>query len=235
MQLFEIIGWIGVLLCIGLHIPLSIRFFKIFKGKERIYDEFPLQFLFGALSSEFWACYWTRQNNFIPFLEAMIQFTCSESFLVIYLYIYSEKKAIKYIFFLLAISLLLFGVYYISVIMIPRFYIVGIFALLANIIFYFLCIEKENTNLNRGKGNLISGSLVSFSFMISWLLFGLLIRDIKLIITRSLGVLLCMFNSGVLAVSLFKRTKKYGNKYKSDNIDNDNENDNENEKELEDL
>ena len=227
MQLFEITGWIGTLLCLGIHIPVSIRFYRIFKGKERIYDEFPLQFLFGALSTEFWACYWTRQNNFIPFLQSIMQFTFSEAFLVIYLYIYSEKKAIKYIFFLLAVALLLFGVYYISIIMIPRFYIVGILALLSNCIFYFFSIEKENNNIN--KGNVISGSLISFSFMISWLLFGLLIKDFKVIITRSLGVLLCMFNSGVLAVSLFKKTKKYGDRSKSDNIDN------ENDKELEDL
>ena len=229
MQLFEIIGWVGTLLSIGIHIPVSIKFYKIFKGKERIYDEFPLRSLFGALCSEFWACYWTRQNNFIPFLESIIQFTFSESFLVIYLYIYSEKKAIKYIFLLLAISILLFGVYYISVIMIPRFYIVGILALLSNVIFYFFSIEKENNHIN--KGNLISGSLMTFLFMISWLLFGLLIKDFKVIINRSLGLLLCLFNSGVLAVSLFKKKKNIGDKLKLDNIDNDNEND----KELEDL
>lgn len=207
MQLFEIVAWIGTLLSFGLNIPSCFHYWNIFKGKAITYDEFPFKLMFRSLSSEFWACYWTRQNFFLPFISSIIQLTFSEIFLVIYFYIYSEKKCIKYIFLILAASVILFSIYYISIILIPHFYIVGILALLSNLISYSFSIEKENSN----KVSIISGSILTFTYLISWLLFGLLVKDFKVILNSVLGLVICLINNGVLAISHFKEKKKnYG-------------------------
>ena len=211
MDLPTIISWIGTVIGIILNISPIVMFYSIIQGKNKIEIVPESMLIFNILCSSLWACYWYLQvDKFVPFFSSAFGLALSEIFALIYLFFLADKSWKKYLFFaFLEINLVLEFNYGLLVVL-GDYITVGNIAMVVNIITYitpgqkiYQVIKTKNYNLIPISSTL-SGSLCT----LCWLIFGLLIWDIRTIIPNGLGLVFATINSGVWAYFYFTRDKE---------------------------
>ena len=211
MDLPTIISWIGTVIGIILNISPIVMFYSIIQGKNKIEIVPESMLIFNILCSSLWACYWYLQvDKFVPFFSSAFGLALSEIFALIYLFFLADKSWKKYLLFaFLEINLVLEFNYGLLVVL-GDYITVGNIAMIVNIITYitpgqkiYQVIKTKNYNLIPISSTL-SGSLCT----LCWLIFGLLIWDIRTIIPNGLGLVFATINSGVWAYFYFTRDKE---------------------------
>ena len=211
MDLPTIVSWIGTVIGIIRNISPIVMFFSIIRGQKKIEIVPESMLIFNILCSSLWACYWYLQvDKFVPFFSSAFGLALSEIFALIYLFYLADKDWKKYILYaFLEINLVLefnYGLLFV----LGDYITVGNIAVVVNIITYitpgqkiYQVIKTKNYNLIPISSTL-SGSLCT----LCWLIFGLLIWDIRTIIPNGLGLVFATINSGVWAYFYFTRDKE---------------------------
>ena len=211
MDLPTIVSWIGTVIGIILNISPIVMFYSIIRGQKKIEIVPESRLIFNILCSSLWACYWYLQvDKFVPFFSSAFGLALSEIFALIYLFYLADKDWKKYILYaFLEINLVLefnYGLLFV----LGDYITVGNIAVVVNIITYitpgqkiYQVIKTKNYNLIPISSTL-SGSLCT----LCWLIFGLLIWDIRTIIPNGLGLVFATINSGVWAYFYFTRDKE---------------------------
>ena len=211
MDLPTIVSWIGTVIGIILNISPIVMFYSIIRGQKKIEIVPESMLIFNILCSSLWACYWYLQvDKFVPFFSSAFGLALSEIFALIYLFYLADKDWKKYILYaFLEINLVLefnYGLLFV----LGDYITVGNIAVIVNIITYitpgqkiYQVIKTKNYNLIPISSTL-SGSLCT----LCWLIFGLLIWDIRTIIPNGLGLVFATINSGVWAYFYFTRDKE---------------------------
>ena len=210
MDLPTIVSWIGTIIGIILNISPSVLFYNIHLGKEK-YTIIPESMLiFNILCPSLWACYWyLQEHKFVPFFSAVAGLGISEIFSLLYLYYLSGKCLKKYLLFALLEINLVIEFNYVLIRIIGDYPTVGNIAVVVNILTYIapgqniikVCKEKNYKLIP------IASTLSGASCALSWLIFGLLIKDIHTIIPNTLGLIFAGINSLIWAYFYCKRDK----------------------------
>ena len=202
MELPTIVAWIGTIIGCILNLTPITMFRKIYLEEESIEIVPESMLIFNILCPSLWACYWWLQvDKFVPFFSAMLGVGLSEIFALIYLFYFAEKNVKLYLLYAFLEINLLLEFNYIFLKLIGDYSIVGSIAVVVNIINYIApgqnivkVIQEKNYKLIP-----ISSTLVGASCAMSWLSFGILIRDIKTIIPNTLGLIFAIINSFIWA------------------------------------
>ena len=211
MDLPTIISWIGTVIGIILNISPIVMFYSIIQGKNKIEIVPESMLIFNILCSSLWACYWYLQvDKFVPFFSSAFGLALSEIFALIYLFFLADKSWKKYLLFaFLEINLVLEFNYGLLVVL-GDYITVGNIAMVVNIITYITPGQKIYQVIKTKNHNLIpiSSTLSGSLCTLCWLIFGLLIWDIRTIIPNGLGLVFATINSGVWAYFYFTRDKE---------------------------
>ena len=210
MDLPTIVSWIGTIIGIILNLSPCVLFYNIHLGKEK-YTIIPESMLiFNILCPSLWACYWyLQEDKFVPFFSAVAGLGISEIFSLLYLYYLSGKCLKKYLLFALLEINLVIEFNYVLIRIIGDYPTVGNIAVVVNILTYIapgqniikVCKEKNYKLIP------IASTLSGASCALSWLIFGLLIKDIHTIIPNTLGLIFAGINSLTWAYFYCKRDK----------------------------
>lgn len=210
MDLPTIVSWIGTIIGIILNLSPCVLFYNIHLGKEK-YTIIPESMLiFNILCPSLWACYWyLQEDKFVPFFSAVAGLGISEIFSLLYLYYLSGKCLKKYLLFALLEINLVIEFNYVLIRIIGDYPTVGNIAVVVNILTYIapgqniikVCKEKNYKLIP------IASTLSGASCALSWLIFGLLIKDIHTIIPNTLGLIFAGINSLIWAYFYCKRDK----------------------------
>ena len=210
MDLPTIVSWIGTVIGIILNISPIVMFYSIIKGKNKIEIVPESMLIFNILCSSLWACYWYLQvDKFVPFFSSAFGLALSEIFSLIYLFFLAEKNWKKYFLYAFLEINLVIEFNYALLFIIEDYIIVGNIAMVVNIITYITPGQKIYQVIKTRNYNLIpiSSTLSGSLCTLAWLIFGLLIWDIRTIIPNGLGLIFATINSGVWAYFYFTRNK----------------------------
>ena len=211
MDLPTIVSWIGTVIGIILNISPIVMFYSIIKGKNKIEIVPESMLIFNILCSSLWACYWYLQvDKFVPFFSSAFGLALSEIFSLIYLFFLAEKNWKKYFLYAFLEINLVIEFNYALLFIIEDYIIVGNIAMVVNIITYITPGQKIYQVIKTRNYNLIpiSSTLSGSLCTLAWLIFGLLIWDIRTIIPNGLGLIFATINSGVWAYFYFTRDKE---------------------------
>ena len=215
MDLPTIISWIGTVIGIILNISPIVMFYNIIKGKNTINIVPESMLIFNILCSSLWACYWYLQvDKFVPFFSSAFGLALSQIFALIYLFYLADKSWKKYLLYaFLEINLVLEFNYGLLVVL-GDYIVVGNIAMVVNIITYITPGQKIIQVIKTKNYELIpiSSTLSGSMCTLCWLIFGLLIWDIRTIIPNGLGLIFATINSGVWAYFYFTRDKEQDEK-----------------------
>ena len=215
MDLPTIVSWIGTVIGIILNISPIVMFYSIIKGKNKIEIVPESMLIFNILCSSLWACYWYLQvDKFVPFFSSAFGLALSEIFSLIYLFFLAEKNWKKYFLYAFLEINLVIEFNYALLFIIEDYIIVGNIAMVVNIITYITPGQKIYQVIKTRNYNLIpiSSTLSGSLCTLAWLIFGLLIWDIRTIIPNGLGLIFATINSGVWAYFYFTRDKEQDEK-----------------------
>ena len=215
MDLPTIVSWIGTVIGIILNISPIVMFYSIIKGKNKIEIVPESMLIFNILCSSLWACYWYLQvDKFVPFFSSAFGLALSEIFSLIYLFFLAEKDWKKYFLYAFLEINLVLEFNYALLFIIKDYIIVGNIAMVVNIITYITPGQKIYQVIKTRNYNLIpiSSTLSGSLCTLAWLIFGLLIWDIRTIIPNGLGLIFATINSGVWAYFYFTRDKEQDEK-----------------------
>ena len=210
MDLPTIVSWIGTVIGIILNISPIVMFYSIIKGKNKIEIVPESMLIFNILCSSLWACYWYLQvDKFVPFFSSAFGLALSEIFSLIYLFFLAEKDWKKYFLYAFLEINLVLEFNYALLFIIKDYITVGNIAMVVNIITYITPGQKIYQVIKTRNYNLIpiSSTLSGSLCTLAWLIFGLLIWDIRTIIPNGLGLRFATINSGVWAYFYFTRNK----------------------------
>ena len=210
MDLPTIVSWIGTVIGIILNISPIVMFYSIIKGKNKIEIVPESMLIFNILCSSLWACYWYLQvDKFVPFFSSAFGLVLSEIFSLIYLFFLAEKDWKKYFLYAFLEINLVLEFNYALLFIIKDYITVGNIAMVVNIITYITPGQKIYQVIKTRNYNLIpiSSTLSGALCTLAWLIFGLLIWDIRTIIPNGLGLIFATINSGVWAYFYFSRNK----------------------------
>ena len=210
MDLPTIVSWIGTVIGIILNISPIVMFYSIIKGKNKIEIVPESMLIFNILCSSLWACYWYLQvDKFVPFFSSAFGLALSEIFSLIYLFFLAEKDWKKYFLYAFLEINLVLEFNYALLFIIKDYITVGNIAMVVNIITYITPGQKIYQVIKTRNYNLIpiSSTLSGSLCTLAWLIFGLLIWDIRTIIPNGLGLIFATINSGVWAYFYFTRNK----------------------------
>ena len=210
MDLPTIVSWIGTVIGIILNISPIVMFYSIIKGKNKIEIVPESMLIFNILCSSLWACYWYLQvDKFVPFFSSAFGLALSEIFSLIYLFFLAEKDWKKYFLYAFLEINLVLEFNYALLFIIKDYITVGNIVMVVNIITYITPGQKIYQVIKTRNYNLIpiSSTLSGSLCTLAWLIFGLLIWDIRTIIPNGLGLIFATINSGVWAYFYFTRNK----------------------------
>ena len=198
MELSTIVSWIGTIVGFILNLTPITMFYNIYLEKESIEIVPESMLIFNILCPSLWACYWWLQvGRIVPFISAIFGVMLSEIFALFYLFYYAEKNIKKYLIYAFIEINLVLEFNYIFLCIISDYSVIGTIAVVINIINYIApgqnlvkVIMERNYKLIP-----ITTTLVGVSCSLSWLSFGIIIRDIKTIIPNTLGLIFSTMNS----------------------------------------
>ena len=210
MDLPTIISWIGTVIGIILNISPIVMFYSIIKGKNTINIVPESMLIFNILCSSLWACYWYLQvDKFVPFFSSAFGLALSQIFALIYLFYLADKNWKKYLLYtFLEINLVLEFNYGLLVVL-GDYILVGNIAMVVNIITYITPGQKIIQVIKTKNYELIpiSSTLSGSMCTLCWLIFGLLIWDIRTIIPNGLGLVFATINTAVWCYFYCNRDK----------------------------
>ena len=216
---------VGTAMGIGLGITPIFPFIEIIKGKEnvRIFPESMI--FFNILCPHLWATYWIRQAIFIPFFSAIFGFILALMFSTIYFYFYLDKNVTKWLFALCCKFGIVFAFHYFLVELLPSYHYIGFAAMLVGI-FTSIAPAQNVLKVIRERNyklipicSTVFGALCNFS----WLVFGLLLRDIYNIIPNAICFTINLSNTCIWLYFYYTRDKKPKKDEEEELKDEDNE------------
>jgi len=210
MDLPTLVSWIGTIIGFILNISPILMFWNIIEGKESISIVPESMLVFNILCPSLWACYWWLQvDKFVPFFSAIVGVGLSEIFALIFLFYLAEKNVKKYLIYAFLEINLVLEFNYILLRVIGNYSIVGKIAVVVNIITYIAPGQKILEVIRQKNYKLIpiSSTLSGASCALSWLIFGILIKDINTIIPNTLGLIFATLNSSIWAYFYCTRDK----------------------------
>jgi uncharacterized protein with PQ loop repeat len=200
----------GTAMGIGLGITPIVPFYQIIRGKENV-KIFPESMIFfNILSPHLWACYWIRQNNFIPFFSAIFGFVLALLFSTIYIYFYIGQNIPKWLLYLCVKFGVVLGFHYFLLFIVPSYHIIGTAAMLVGI-FTSIAPAQNVLKVIRERNyklipifSTIFGALCNFC----WLLFGCILRDIYNIVPNGICLTINLSNTLIWTYFYCTRDKK---------------------------
>ena len=209
MDLELIVSWTATIIGFGLKASPIVLFYQIARGRAKIEIVPELLIICNVLCAELWFSYWiTKGNKLAPLVSSSVSLILGIIFSFIYLYYFSEKKYLKFIFYIilesLSICLLFYGLTQVDV------NTIGVIANIVNVITYIspgqkivrVCKEKNYQLIPIV--TTIFGCITSFC----WLCFGILIHDINCIIPNFISVLMAIFNTSIWIYYYCSKKKK---------------------------
>ena len=201
---------VGTAMGIGLGITPIVPFLEIIKGKEsvRIFPESMI--FFNILCPHLWACYWIRQNIFIPFFSAIFGLVLALLFSTIYLYFYLGKSTGKWLLALVGKFAVVVAFHYFLLEILPSHHYIGTAAMLVGIFTSIAPAQNVLHVIREGNYKLIPicstvfGGLCNFS----WLSFGIMLKDIYNIIPNAICFTINLSNTLIWCYFYYKRDKK---------------------------
>ncbi len=200
---------VGTAMGIGLGITPIVPFYEIIRGKEnvRIFPESMI--FFNILCPHLWACYWIRQNIFIPFFSAIFGLTLALIFSTIYLYFYLDKSTIKWLLALVGKFGVVTAFHYFLLNILPSHHYIGTAAMLVGIFTSIAPAQNVLHVVREGNYKLIPicscifGGLCNFS----WLAFGIMLKDIYNIVPNAICFTLNLANTLIWCYFYYNRNK----------------------------
>ena len=201
---------VGTAMGIGLGITPIVPFLEIIKGKEsvRIFPESMI--FFNILCPHLWACYWIRQNIFIPFFSAIFGLVLALIFSTIYLYFYLGKSTAKWLLALVGKFAVVTAFHYFLLDILPSYHYIGTAAMLVGI-FTSIAPAQNVLHVIRERNyklipicSTVFGGLCNFS----WLSFGIMLKDIYNIIPNAICFTINLSNTLIWCYFYYTRDKK---------------------------
>lgn len=201
---------VGTAMGIGLGITPIVPFLEIIKGKEsvRIFPESMI--FFNILCPHLWACYWIRQNIFIPFFSAIFGLVLALIFSTIYLYFYLGKSTGKWLLALVGKFAVVTAFHYFLLDILPSYHYIGTAAMLVGI-FTSIAPAQNVLHVIRERNyklipicSTVFGGLCNFS----WLSFGIMLKDIYNIIPNAICFTINLSNTLIWCYFYYTRDKK---------------------------
>ena len=212
MDLESIVSWTATIIGFGLKASPIVLFYKIAIGKEKIEIVPELLIICNVLCAELWFSYWIKiGNKLAPLVSSSVSLILGIIFSFIYLYYFSLKKWTKFLLFIFLESfsacLLFYGLSQVEV------KTIGLIANIVNVI-TFISPGQKIVRVCREKNyklipivTTVLGCITSFG----WLCFGILIRDINVMIPNSISVMFAIFNTTIW-IYFYCKTKDKENK-----------------------
>ena len=196
MHLEDIVSWSATILGFGLKASPIVLFYQIAVGNKKIEIVPEMLIICNVVSAELWFSYWIRiGTKMAPIVSSSVSFVLGYIFSMIYLFYFSEKKCSKYFLYIIMEILFICLLYY--ALSFTEIKITGFIANVVNILNFIspaqrivrVCKEKNYSLIPIV--TTILGCITSFG----WLIFGILIKDLNVIVPNSLSVLISLTNS----------------------------------------
>ena len=216
-ELWKAIGYysslLGTAMGIGLGLAPIVPFSKIVRGieKVRIFPESMI--FFNILCPDLWACYWIRQDLFVPFFSAAAGLILGLVFATIYMYFYLDQNTIKWIGSLLIIGSLFSGFHYCLLYIVPKYSYIGFAAMITGILTNIAPAQNVLKVIRDGEYKLIPITSTVFGGLVNvfWLLFGISLIDWNNIIVNGICLVINIVNTSTYIYYYLKRNKKEEN------------------------
>ena len=198
MDLESIVSWTATIIGFGLKASPIVLFYQIARGKAKIEIVPELLIICNVLCAELWFSYWTTKGNKLaPLVSSSVSLILGLIFSFIYLYYFSEKKCLKFTFYIflesLGVCALFYGLSQVDV------NTIGIIANIINVITFISPGQKIVRVCKEKNYHLIPIVTTIFGCITSfcWLCFGILIHDINCIIPNVISVFMAIFNTSI--------------------------------------
>ena len=113
MDLESIVSWTATIIGFGLKASPIVLFYQIACGKAKIEIVPELLIICNVLCAELWFSYWiTKGNKLAPLVSSSVSLILGLIFSFIYLYYFSEKKCLKFTFYIFLESLGVCSLFY---------------------------------------------------------------------------------------------------------------------------
>lgn len=215
---------VGTAMGIGLGITPIVPFYEIIRGKEnvRIFPESMI--FFNILCPHLWACYWIRQNIFIPFFSAIFGLILALLFSTIYLYFYLGKNMVKWLLSLVCKFAVIVAFHFFLLDILPSHHYIGTAAMLVGI-FTSIAPAQNVLKVIRERNyklipicSCVFGGLCNFS----WLAFGIMLKDIYNIIPNAICFTINLSNT-LIWCYFYSTSKKEEKEDKEEQLKDDDE------------
>ena len=187
---------LGTIFSVFLSFSPTVPFIQVFKRKEKL-EILPEGMLFCQLLNRLlWGSVWVLTKRIIPFINAGVGIIITSVFLILYLYLYFNRKCSKT--FLGFLILLIFElVVFSGAVLYGNVSVVSLLAMIFNVAMYIAPGQKILRVIKEKNYKLIPirSTIVSICCSGSWLLYGIFINLVAQIVPNALGLFFSIANT----------------------------------------
>ena len=211
MNFGDIMGWIGTCISIIFYIAPIIPISKLMKKKINIKEIPGPLLIMSFMNTILWAVYGLRDNKTQLYVCNFIGGVISAIFIIIYLIYLTKLNWILIAIYNLIFSNLIIEIFYIFYKIINENNTIGLIAMIVNILMYAAPGAKIYQVFKTGNYNLIPifSSIIALLNSISWLTYGIYLKDINVILPNGAGVVLALIQ--IIVWNVFYNKNKNNN------------------------
>ena len=211
VELADFFSTIGTIISFGLSFTPTVPFMKVFKGEEKI-DILPeWVLLFLILTRLVWGSVWVLTGRKIALLNSVLGIAVCDVFVVLYFYLYFNRRCLKTFFssnflLILEIGILYGGVFW------GNHVALSYIAMIFNVIMFISPGQKIIRVIKEKNYKLIPivTTIVNIMCSSAWLGYGICINLITQIIPNALGLFFSIANTLAWIYFYMKRDKEKG-------------------------
>ena len=196
MEASTIFSTLGTIFSIFLSFSPTVPFIQVFQRKEKI-EILPEGMLFCQLLNRLlWGSVWVLTKRIIPFINAGVGIIITSVFLVLYFYLYFDRKIYKtFLGFLVLLSFEL--IVFSGAVLYGVVSVVSLLAMIFNVAMYIAPGQKILRVIKEKNYKLIPirSTIVSICCSGSWLLYGIFINLVAQIVPNALGLFFSIANT----------------------------------------
>ena len=196
MEASTIFSTLGTIFSIFLSFSPTVPFIQVFQRKEKI-EILPEGMLFcQILNRLLWGSVWVLTKRIIPFINAGVGIIITSVFLVLYFYLYFDRKIYKtFLGFLVLLSFEL--IVFLGAVLYGVVSVVSLLAMIFNVAMYIAPGQKILRVIKEKNYKLIPirSTIVSICCSGSWLLYGIFINLVAQIVPNALGLFFSIANT----------------------------------------
>ncbi len=195
----NLIGTFGSIIGFFLSLSPFILYYKVYKNQLSVKSIPISMIIFNLLGGVVWLCYWVKKQTLIPLLSTGINFIIHNISTMFYIYFSVEGKIKKFISTYLLVILISYILYYIDYNFVKDEKKNGTIAMIFCVITYIAPGQNLLKVIKVGDYKLIPISTTILGILCSgsWMLFGILTKDINNIVPGIIGIIFSTINSFV--------------------------------------